>query len=287
MAIIRVPNKSSATGLPNNSKPSHNKEKVHITVRNAKLTAKEAEEIVENIHQQAYHFVEHLQQWIERNSQPKRYNFPKPAARREPTRWAKRGPMARKDWVRFYNWAAKNAAPRTPRQAKIRKANKAESEKKREPKEPIPLEELMEHAAQMAVPRIRRKKYQYPPEPVYAYNPQIDYRRPTRRDRGRPFPPPEVPQDFQHIELEHAFWSQLRFPLRSSALTYNPTENILKLARPKVVPPLKQHCHIPEKPVEYVAPRRKMTYRQWSEHKRRLEYLAKPRYRLVIEYLYY
>ncbi|XP_061390827.1 uncharacterized protein LOC133326164 [Musca vetustissima] len=135
--------------------------------------------------------VEHLRQWIEKNSQPKRYNFPRPCIRREPSRWAKRGPMARKDWVRFYNWAAKNATPKPPYQPKIRSKDK-EKEKKSETKDPIPFEELLEHAEKLATPRTRRQKYEYP----------------------------------------------------------------------------------------------RMSYRQWREHKRRLEYLAKPIYRPVIDYYY-
>ncbi|XP_019892826.1 uncharacterized protein LOC109612849 [Musca domestica] len=261
-----------------------NKDKVQVTVNTTQL--EDNDEMVRCWHRQFSNLAEHLQQWIEKNSQPKRYNFPRPCIRREPCRWAKRGPMARKDWVRFYNWAAKNATPKPPYQPKIRTKDK-EKEKKTEPKEPIPLEELMEHAEKLASPRMRRQKYEYPIPPDYPYAPQIHPKKPAKKDRGRPFKTPEVPPDFQHIELEIDFWSQLRFPTRSSTALYNPTENILKLAQPKVIPPLKQHCPIPEKPVEYVAPRRRMTYRQWREHKRRLEYLAKPIYRPVTDYYYF
>ncbi|XP_013105195.2 uncharacterized protein LOC106085475 [Stomoxys calcitrans] len=259
----------------------------NVTIQTKSKNPKQLyEELSENVTHQVYNLVEHLRQWIEKNSQPKRYNFPKPV-RLKPTRWAKRGPMARRDWVKFYNWAAKNAAPKPPYEPKLRKRDIVDAKKAKESKEPLPYEELMQHAQNMAIPRIRRNKYEYPPEPQYAYIPQIDPKRRPKRERGRPFRTPEVPPDFQHIELEIDFWSQLRFPIRPSTASYNPSKTILKLAEPKVVPPLKQHCPIPEKPVEYIAPRRRMSPLQWREHKRRLEYLAKPIYRPIIDYFYY
>ncbi|XP_075145720.1 uncharacterized protein LOC142220453 [Haematobia irritans] len=281
MAKIKTPSKVSASEAKGKVSIQGNSKSVK------QIPHQEEEVVVSHIRNPFYSLAEHLQKWIEKNSQPKRYHFAKPI-RREPTRWAKRGPMARRDWVRFYNWAAKNAAPKPMYEPKVKKrVDKTDDKKTKEPKERVSYEELMERAETLARPRKRRSKYEYPPEPVFAFIPQLNPKRPPKKERGRPFATPDVPPDFQHDELEIDFWSQLRFPLRPSVFTYNPTENILRLAKPKDVPPQKQHCPIPEKPEEYVAPRRRMSSRQWREHKRRLEYLAKPIYRPVIDYFYY
>ncbi|XP_018795341.1 PREDICTED: uncharacterized protein LOC108972903 [Bactrocera latifrons] len=217
--------------------------------------------------------------WVERNAVPKRFDFPRP--KREVTRWQKRGPMTRRDWVRFYRWAAKNATPREippphcPEQppAKVEEGKKKKKEKK---KKTYTLAELLEHAAQISEPREPRDKYIFPPTPDYPYAPKISLKEPAKKDPGRPFQPIKVPKWFHHLENETEFWSTLRFPIFRPALNYKPTANMLRLALPRMVPPLRQHCPIPEPPIEFVAPRRRMTYRQWREHLRRLEYLAKP-----------
>lgn len=260
------------------------KMKPGVFIKSSNLTDKQAQDMAKHMTLNAFRFVEHLQQWIERNSQPRKWvNLSKWFVKREPTRWAKRGPMTRKDWVRFYNWAAKNAAPKVVSMPKKKPDGK---EKQKEPLDPSVMEEVMEHVKKLAMPRKPRVKYVYPDEPDYPYSPKIEYKKPAKKDKGRPFEPPEVPEVFQHIDLETDFWSQLRFPLRPSVTKYKPSENVLKLAQPRITPPNPPHCPIPEKPVEYVPPRRRMTRRQWQEHLRRIEYLAKPVYRPVVDIYY-
>ncbi|XP_067614397.1 uncharacterized protein [Eurosta solidaginis] len=219
--------------------------------------------------------------WVEKNALPKRFEFPRP--KREVTRWQKRGPMTRRDWVHFYRWAAKNAMPREippphcdDKPPAAKDAEDGKKKKKEKKKKTYTFAELIEHAAQISQPRDPREKYEYPPPPDYPYAPKISLKEPAKKDPGRPFKPPTVPKWFNHLELETEFWSTLRFPIIQAALNYKPTANVLRLALPRMVPPLRPHCSIPEPPIEFIPPRRRMTYRQWREHLRRLEYLAKP-----------
>ncbi|XP_036332856.1 uncharacterized protein LOC118744169 [Rhagoletis pomonella] len=227
-------------------------------------------------------------EWVQKNALPKRFEFPRP--KREMTRWQKRGPMARRDWMRFYRWATKNAVARKipPPHCSDKPPSKGEDAKKKKEKKKktYTLDELLAHAAQLSEPRDPREKYVYPPPPDYPYAPQISHIEPAKKDAGRPFQPPKVPKWFHHLEIETEFWSTLRFPIIRAALNYKPTANILRLSLPRIVPPLRPHCPIPEPPEEYVPPRRRMTYRQWREHLRRLEYLAKPVTRPFYDDLY-
>lgn len=224
--------------------------------------------------------------WIRRNCQPKIRCVPIYRPCYKTTPWAKKGPMTAKDWKRFYEWADKNAEAKT-----LRKLPKTlgppKFKKKRPAYEEITPEELIKDIDKLAMPKKPRSKYFPPPPEKFTYSPKIYWNEPAKHDRGRPFKPPKVPIEFQHLELEIEFWSKLRFPIRSSALTYVPSENILGLAQPRITPPLEPHCPIPQKPKEYVQPRKRMSRRRWEEHQQRLLYLARPVCRPVIEMDYY
>lgn len=220
--------------------------------------------------------------WINRNCQPKIRKF----LRSTPifSRWAKQGPMTRSDWIKFYKWAdIKAEAKKIP---KPFISQEVVPQKKRQKTLKMSMEQILEDIEKLANPKLPREKYQYPAPINYPYSPKIDWFSPPKHDRGRPFPTPKVPMDFQHIELEIDFWSKLRFPVRSAALKYKPSENILSLAQPLLKPPLETHCPIPPKPVEYIEPRKRMSKRQWREHKRRLEDLARPVSHPVIDIYY-
>ncbi|KAM7360456.1 uncharacterized protein ACRADG_005462 [Cochliomyia hominivorax] len=219
--------------------------------------------------------------WIYKNAQPKIRKFPRP--RPFFSRWSKQGPMSRNEWVKFYKWADNKAEPK---KLPPPKATEEDSRKKRKKKSKINMDSLVEDIEKLATPKKPREKYEYPPSIKYPYLPKIDWYEEHKPERGRPFEPPKVPMDFQHIELEIDFWSKLRFPIRPAALKYTPSENILELAQPRVTPPVEPHCPIPPKPMEYVAPRKRMSKRQWLEHLKRLEYLASPVDRSVIEIYY-
>ncbi|XP_046804334.1 uncharacterized protein LOC124419353 [Lucilia cuprina] len=208
--------------------------------------------------------------WIQKNCQPKFRQYPRPLP--SFSRWAKRGPMTRSDWVKFYKWADLKA------EAKQLPKPPEEPKKKRKKRFKITLEDLLEDIEKLSAPKMPREKYQFPQPINYPYAPKIHWNEPAKRDPGRPFPTPKVPFDFQHIELEIDFWSKLRFPVRPEALRYTPSKNILNLSQPRITPPLEPHCPIPPKPLEYVEPRKRMTRSQWKEHQKRLAYLAMPVY---------
>ncbi|XP_065355034.1 uncharacterized protein LOC135949414 [Calliphora vicina] len=224
---------------------------------------------------------ERQRSWLQKNSQPKVRQI----TRSLPSfcRWAKRGPMTRTDWVKFYKWADLRAeAKQLPKP----QATPGDEKKKRKRALKITLENLLEDIEKLALPKLPREKYQYPDPIKYPYSPRINRNKPAKHDSGRPFPTPKVPFDFQHIELEIDFWSKLRFPIRPSALKYTPSENILNLAQPRITPPLEPHCPIPEKPLEYVEPRKRMNRRQLREHQKRLAYLSRPVYHPVTDIYY-
>uniref|UniRef100_A0A1B0GB69 Uncharacterized protein n=1 Tax=Glossina morsitans morsitans TaxID=37546 RepID=A0A1B0GB69_GLOMM len=268
--------------------------KTTVDLMTAKVgdVTKTATELADHIAKEARKFRKlalHLQKWVDKNCQPKMFNFSKYMflTKREPTRWAKRGPMTRRDWVRFYNWAAKNALPKKLHEAPDAQVPEKKKKKKLAPgEEPPTLEKVLEHFDKLATPKKPRKKYEFPPPPAYPYSPKIHFKLDAFHDKGRPFQPPRVPRTFQHIDVESEFWSKMRFPIRPSTRNYVPSPNILNLAKPLKRPPAKPHCKIPEKPIEFVPPRRRMNRRQWREHERRLKYLAKPVYRPLFEFYY-
>uniref|UniRef100_A0A1A9X1K9 Uncharacterized protein n=1 Tax=Glossina brevipalpis TaxID=37001 RepID=A0A1A9X1K9_9MUSC len=267
--------------------------KTTVDLMTAKVgdVTKTATELADHIAKEARKFRKlalHLQKWVDKNCQPKMFNFTKYMflTKREPSRWAKRGPMNRRDWVRFYNWAAKNALPKKVHVEPEEEAPKKKKKKLAPGEEPPTLEKILEHFDKLATPKKPRKKHEIPPPPVYPYSPKIHFKLPPFHDKGRPFQPPRVPRTFQHIDVESEFWSKMRFPIRPSTRNYIPSPNILNLSIPLKRPPIKPHCKIPEKPIEFVPPRRRMNRRQWREHERRLKYLAKPVYRPIFEFYY-
>ena len=224
--------------------------------------------------------------WIRRNCQPKIRRVPIYRPCYITTPWAKKGPMTAKDWKRFYQWADKNAeAKKLPKPSKPPEEPKLK--KKRPSHEEITADELLQDIGKLAMPKKPRGKYVPPPREKFTYSPKIHWDEPPKHDRGRPFKPPKVPDEFQHIELEIEFWSTLRFPIRPTALTYQPSANILGLAQPRITPPIEPHCPIPKKPKEYVEPRKRMSKRRWEEHQQRLLYLARPVCRPIMELDYY
>ncbi|XP_037956534.1 uncharacterized protein LOC119686133 [Teleopsis dalmanni] len=218
-------------------------------------------------------------EWVEKNSQPKRWYYPR--EKRELTPWQKPGPMERRDWVRFYHWASKNAIPRELEEPKEEEPTEEEMKKKKKKKKS--LDELLESLVKLCIPKNPREKYEYPEEEDFPYSPKIDRKQPARKDKGRPFEPPEVPECFQHIDIEIDFWSTLRFPVRPSAQNYKASPTILRLAQPRQPYIYNLHCPLPERKRDVVPVRTKMTKRQWVEHMRRLEYLAKPQFHAEFE----
>lgn len=229
-------------------------------------------------------------QFIDRNANPKNHFFPRPP--RELTRWQKRGPMSRKDWARFYHWASENAVPRPDAVTLLanKDARRAKRLQKLKKPEILPrktrnhrkvvivdkrLSEVFKHLGKLSAPKTPRKKYERP-EINYPYAPLINSKGSPKKDPGRPFPLPIVPERFYHQELEIDWWSQLRFQISRSALKHKPTLKEILMSKPRVSPPLVSHCPVPEPIPEIIPKRQRMTYKQWKEHLRRLEYLSKP-----------
>lgn len=222
----------------------------------------------------------HMIEWLEKNAGPKRRNLSKLIVKKQPCRWAKPGPHTRRDWIRFYMWAAKNAIARPEYEPPVEEVveKKGFPDEEEDPKSP---EEREAHIAKLATPRHPREKHKFPDEAPtsFTYSPKIDFKKAAHKDKGRPVIMPEVPRKFLNNEAKEEFWMEYRFPISKKAINCRVTERYVLMAIPRVTPPDPPHCPIPEKPIEYVAPRRKMTYRQWRQHLRRLEYLARPVYR--------
>lgn len=228
----------------------------------------------------------HTTKWLEKNAGPKRRNLAKLIVKREPSRWAKPGPLSRRDWRRFYAWAAKNAVARPEYEPPVEEEIIEKKGPDDEEEDEVTPEMREEHIAKLATPRKPRQKHPVPVEEDFPYSPKIHYKKPARKDKGRPVILPEVPKQFYNNEAREIFWIDYRFPISRKAIKAKPKKRFILMAQPRVTPPEVPHCPIPEKPEEYVAPRRKMTSRQWKEHKRRLEYLAKPVYRPYCEMCY-
>ncbi|XP_032597695.1 uncharacterized protein LOC116806031 [Drosophila grimshawi] len=229
-------------------------------------------------------------EWCERNAQPKRRCIK--VVEPELTRWRKPGPMKKKDWKKFFQWAMNKAMPK---ELKVVPPEPLPCNSKYlpcgRPKRKIPMEDLIEKMEALSKPLERKMtpKHEYE-RPFYAYSPVIVWGKPPRHDKGRPFPGPFFPCCFANKEVQDDFWATLRFPVRPSALTARPTARILSLARPHIMPPNPPHCPIPAKipgPLEVPPPKRKkFTTRGWRLHQIRLIYLSKPVSRPEFEYFY-
>lgn len=228
----------------------------------------------------------HITEWLEKNAGPKRRNLAKLIVKREPSRWAKPGPLTRRDWRRFYAWAAKNAVARPEYEPPMADEPPAKKGPDDEEEDEVTPEMRAEHIAKLATPKRPRQKHPIPQLEDFPFSPKIHFKKPARKDKGRPVILPEVPRHFANNDAKEEFWIEYRFPISRKAIKAKPKKKFILMAQPRVTPPEVPHCPIPEKPEEYVAPRRKMTYRQWREHKRRLEYLAKPVYRPYCEMCY-
>lgn len=231
-------------------------------------------------------------EWANRNSEPKRRYWPRPPM--EHTIWQKKGPMKRKDWRRFIAWAVENAAHRDLREIikrtqernekheeYIRKRDKEMGKKVPKIKKNKPpkfdIMEILETVARLARPKYYTPKVNLEEEEDWPFSPKIHWNKPAHKDPGRPFVPFQIPCCFVHDEVEHDFWSKIRFPVRQAALNYKVSSNIKKLAKPRKYPQPIHICCFPPPPIyEYVEPRKRMSYNRWQEHKRRLQYLAKP-----------
>ena len=212
--------------------------------------------------------------WVEKNAKPKTVPTPKPK-KRKLTPWQKRGPMTRRDWVHFYRWASKRALPKRAKpQPPLPEPPR---EKWQRPAKQISYETLITHMEKLSKPKYVEKPYESEDsDDELTFNPIIKWGCPPHHDKHRPYVPVVLPPEFQHIELEQDFWYEARFPVKPGALTYHPTENIKRLALPKIIYLDRLHCPYPIPEPEYIDPRRKFTRKQWREHKRRLEYLARP-----------
>ncbi|XP_017141525.1 uncharacterized protein LOC108155317 [Drosophila miranda] len=229
--------------------------------------------------------------WVERNAKPRVRVRPKVV--RELTPWQKAGPMKKKDWKHFYQWASTKAMPKElPEPPPMEIPCEADylpcGKQRKVDEDDLDMGEKME---QLSIPleRRQRKKYQ-PIPPSITYNPMIVWGQQPHLDKGRPFKPPEKPCCFPNSDIEDEFWATLRFPVRKAALKGRPTARIISLARPKVMPPWPPHCPLPEKtpaPLDVPPPKRKkFTPQGWRMHQIRLIYLSKPISRREFEYFY-
>ncbi|KAL7728441.1 hypothetical protein ACLKA6_005200 [Drosophila palustris] len=227
--------------------------------------------------------------WVEKNSKPIKRCRPK--VERELTPWQKPGPMKKKDWKHFFEWALEKAMPKEPRLVEIPVPCKEKILPCARKKRQVEMEELMEHMEKLSTPNPRKvtPKREYF-RPVYPYSPVIVWGKPPKHDKGRPFPGPFMPCCFPNKDLEDDYWAALRFPIRPAALKARPTARIISLAKPHIMPPNPPHCPIPEKPVapmdEPPPKRKKFTPRGWRLHQIRLIYLSKPVSRPEFEYFY-
>ncbi|XP_068153183.1 uncharacterized protein [Drosophila tropicalis] len=230
-------------------------------------------------------------EWCQRNAKP--IVRVKPKVERVLTPWQKPGPMKKRDWAHFFQWAMKNAAPKQPK-AKVKQLIPCEADylpcgRNVQKMDPTDLIEKIEKLAQPLQRRVREKHVYVQEKPTYS--PVIEWGQPPNHDKGRPFPPPEeVPKCFPNDDIEAAFWADYRFPVRKAALLGRPSPRILSLAKPRVSPPMPPHCYIPEKtlsPLEVPPPkRRKFTKKGWRMHQIRLLYLARPVSRPKYRYFY-
>ncbi|XP_023166092.1 uncharacterized protein LOC111596211 [Drosophila hydei] len=227
--------------------------------------------------------------WCERNSHPIKRHLHR--EERCVTRWQKPGPMKKKEWKHFFQWALRNAMPKEPPivEVPIPCAPKylpcARETRKME------MEALVEKMEKLSKPLERKSTPKYHSEkPFYPYSPIIVWGKPAHHDKGRPFPPPFIPCFFSNNELEDDFWASFRFKVRPAALKARPSPRILSLSKPHVKPPNPPHCPIPKKtpePLEVPPPKRKkFTPRGWKLHQIRLIYLSKPVSRPEFEYFY-
>lgn len=227
--------------------------------------------------------------WCEKNSRPVKRCRPK--EEREITRWQKPGPMSKKQWRQFFEWALEKAMPKEQRLMPIPVPCEEKilpcARKKRE----MELEDLLEKMEKLSKPLPRKitPKRDYMREEFH-YSPVIVWGKPPRHDKGRPFPGPFMPCCFPNKDIEDDYWANLRFPVRPAALKARPTARIVSLAKPLIRPPNHPHCPIPEKPIEPLdeppPKRRKFTPRGWRLHQIRLIYLSKPVSRPEFEYFY-
>lgn len=221
-------------------------------------------------------------EWVERNSKPRERK--RRREERIPTIWQKKGPMKKKDWKKFYSWAAKRAAP----QQRTFKKEKRLDQPAGKAGEKLDWLDLEDKLIELAKPRLVKKKHQFHDDES-PYNPVITWGQPAYRDKGRPFQPPYVPCCFQHDDMEAEFWSQLRFPVRKQALRGHATLRIINLAKPRTLP-LIPHCPIPPRtlaPLDVPPPKRKkFTPQGWRFHQIRLLYLSQPMIRENYKYFY-
>ncbi|XP_034665534.1 uncharacterized protein LOC117899554 [Drosophila subobscura] len=229
--------------------------------------------------------------WVERNAKPRVRVRPK--VERELTPWQKAGPMKKKDWQRFYEWASSKAMPKElpeapPREIPCEADYLPCGKPKAADEDDLDMLEKMEKLS-IPLARRQRKVHQYV-YPVNAYNPMIVWGQQPRPDKGRPFDPPHVPCCFPNSDIEDEFWATLRFPVRKQALKGRPSPRIVSLARPKVMPPWPPHCAIPPRtvdPLDVPPPKRKkFTAQAWRLHQIRLLYLSRPVSRREFEYFY-
>ncbi|XP_017846892.1 uncharacterized protein LOC108603008 [Drosophila busckii] len=228
-------------------------------------------------------------EWCERNAKPKKRVNPK--VQRELTPWQKPGPMKKKDWKQFFEWAMVNAKPKEPKEMEITIPCEADYLPCGRPPMEIDSVELAQKIEELAKPYPRKvtPKHEFI-TPFYAYSPVIVWGKPPRYDAGRPFKPPDMPGCFPNEDIEGEYWAKLRFPIRPAALRARPTPRILNLAKLHKMPPGPPHCPIPAKtlaPLEVPPPpRKKFTPRGWKLHQIRLIYLSKPVSRPEFEYFY-
>jgi len=227
--------------------------------------------------------------WVEKNSKPIKRCRPK--EERIITRWQKPGPMNKKQWRQFFEWALQKAMPKEPKLMEIPVPCDEKILPCARPKRQMEMEVLLEKMVKLSTPLPRKitPKRQYVRE-VFPYSPVIVWGKPAHHDKGRPFRGPFMPCCFPNKDIEDDYWANLRFPVRPEALKARPTARILSLSKPHIKPPNPPHCPIPERtlaPLEVPPPKRKkFTPRGWRLHQIRLIYLSKPVSRPEFEYFY-
>ncbi|KRF99889.1 uncharacterized protein Dwil_GK27813 [Drosophila willistoni] len=231
------------------------------------------------------------EEWINKNSQPKKRVIPR--VEREPTRWQKKGPMKKKQWKQFFEWAQKNAVPYERKLPEVTVPCAADYLPCGKEPRAIDRDDLLERMDELSTPLPHKMTPKYKSDKnVATYSPVIEWGQPPMPQKGRPFLTPKVPCCFPNDEVEQAFWFAYRFPIRKEALNGHASPRIINLAKPRVMPPFPPHCPIPERPpatdpLDGPAPKRKkFTPRQWRLHQIRLIYLSKPVTRPQYDYFY-
>ncbi|XP_017085016.2 uncharacterized protein LOC108117211 [Drosophila eugracilis] len=217
-------------------------------------------------------------EWCERNSKPKSLNLT-PVARPEPTRWQRPGPMGRNEWANFHSSYQKNVELHKA----LRLLGGKQKEARKEKVKKLTTEEvktLRENQDRLTIPKWQRKKHIHPPPKQFPYRPQLSGRKKPSPEPGRPVKKPFVPCCFQHEDLETDFWAKIRFPISRRALTATPSRKICELAEPRQFPP-KTHCSWPNSYENHKPKSQKMSPRQWRIHLQRLEFLSKPKPRIL------